>query len=197
VKISLHDAAESRSAAPPWRFAFTSEHIWGPDPLVPPEARTIAEWEPPAEIAPGVVRAVNVLFPPQAIAEASYGEELESHPLWLPVPDGGRTACVTVFLLEAGRPLTGVEGMVEVGRGQLSDERTVLIGAYSLPSDPTYAERSATDREKALAQLRQDDAALERARQGERGDLRGLVLGSFPDGSRNLVDVYIGDSGTL
>jgi hypothetical protein len=72
LKISLHSSGD-------WRHAYTTEHVAGGSPFVSAgQSREVDQWKPPPELAPGAIKAFQIVVPSSEVTIPSHPKANEA-----------------------------------------------------------------------------------------------------------------------
>ena len=120
AKVSLHEDG-------PWRFALTSEHLAGPNPLQAPagrDRRGAHEWQRPPEIAPGLTRAFSIFVPWFEVVDRPGAES--AGVTWADPPPKGSAVEFDVFFATPAAKVSTHPGARSMG--------TRSVGTITLPN---------------------------------------------------------------
>ena len=192
LKVSFHESGD-------WRHAFTDTR--GMKYVPPGRDRAIARWERPADFAPGMTKAFEIVIPASEVTKPAYlGWDKDVHPgyagkqvVWVPSPPGGYAAHFTVLFSSAevtaatlpGWPGRNSMGTRLIAYSHLPNSQTVWLVAFE--QEITESTRQDLEQLKNLmAEQAHQNAKLDPS---EIPELRASLDGHHADGTRFYIDV--------
>ena len=196
LKVSLHQSGA-------WQHAFTSTR--GTRHVAPGQDRAMARWARPADFAPGITRAFEIMIPASEITKPPYlGWDEDYRPeyagkevVWVsPAPEGYATHFTVLFTSAevTAATLPGWPGRAGMGtrliaRAGLPNSQTVWLVA--LDREIPEAIRQQHEQHKRL--LAEAGGRMEGVKPSEIPELRAFLYGHDPDGTHFYVDLSMAD----
>jgi len=179
LKASLHQSGS-------WHVAYSQKtfeaDVQGAIPSQ--QDRFMKKWLRPEPITPGVTLAFRIVTPYSAVTSPI--NQRDKKVIWIPNCPPGRATEIDIILVLPTTPVTGWLGKNKMG--------TKLIGFYDLVSgESVWAVRWVTDMPD-LSQATKGSGWFYKGRNEEdlkSDDLRTLVFGTEPDGSRVMYDCEV------
>lgn len=179
LKASLHQSGS-------WHVAYSQRafenDVQGAIPTQ--QDRFLEKWPRPKPIAPGVTLSFRIVTPYSAVTSPI--GEANRNVVWIPNCPAPRATEIDIILVSSSTPVTGWPGKNKMG--------TKLIASYKLPNDQSvWAVYGVVDMPDVSAATRGVGRFFKgRSREDlESDDLRALVFGHEPDGSRAMYDCAV------
>jgi hypothetical protein len=182
LKASLHQSGN-------WHIAHSQrtfeERVQGAIPRF--TDRFIDKWPRPPEITPGVTLAFRIVTPSSAVSSSIDGSNV-SGVIWLPNAPTEKATEIDIFFVNSATPPSGWPGKRSMG--------TSLVGSLPLENgDKVWVVYWVIDMPD-LSQLNKGRGGFYKGRSRadlEGAQLRALVFGNEPDGSRVMYDCAVQD----
>lgn len=167
-KASLHQSGK-------WRIGFTSEHVAGPNPLIPPtKDRALLKWSRPTPFDNGVTNAFQIIVPATEVTNFSPPDTDEI--IWVPRPGDDFETMFYVTFTSTTTRVTDWPGKRAMNTG--------LIGSFVLANGDTVwittLDIPLRDSTTHVLKLRREQMREEIEKRGitaKPGELRSLAIG--------------------
>jgi len=180
IKASLHQSGK-------WHIAYSQQEfersVEGIDPKF--IDRFIEKWPRPKEIAPGITLAFRIVTPSSAVKNP-IDPRKEAQVTWLPNAPVQKATEIDIFLLKKNVLVSGWPGKNSMG--------TSLVGTIPLENGDTVWVVHWVVEMPDLSHFNQAKGTFFKGRNRsdlQEGNLRAIVFGSEPDGSRVMYDCAV------
>ncbi|MEW8074170.1 MAG: hypothetical protein AB2826_27575 [Candidatus Thiodiazotropha sp.] len=181
LKASMHQSGN-------WHIAFSKitfeEKVEGAVPSL--DSRFVDKWPRPSEIAEGVTLAFRIVTPETAVSSNSEVKNPEKV-VWVSTPQDGEALEIYICITTPGAKISEWPCKDSMG--------TELIGSFQLNNDDTVWAVSKTIDCPDLSKLGTGTGRFFKGKSKsdllESGNLRALVFGDNPDGSRIIYDTAV------
>ncbi|MBK6796470.1 MAG: hypothetical protein IPG76_06690 [Acidobacteria bacterium] len=184
LKASLHQSGNWHVA---YNKVFFTENVEGE--VLGKKDRFITKWSRPTTIALGVILAFRIITPFSAVTTPVIGEEKEM--TWLPNCPEPQATEIDIFIVSPTTPVTGWPGKNKM--------ETQLVGAYILANgESVWAVYRVVDMPDLSSALKGTGHFYKGRNEGDlkSDNLRAIIIGNEPDGSRVMYDCVVVKKGS-
>jgi hypothetical protein len=196
LKVSLHQSGD-------WQHAFTSTR--GMQHVAPGQDRALSRWARPADFAPGITKAFEIMIPASEITKPQYLEWANDYRpeyagkevVWVPPAPEGHATHFTILFTSAevtaatlpGWPGRNSMGTSLIARAELPNSQTVWLVAVE-QEFPESVRQNVENYKRGLAEAARQ---MEAIKPSEIPELRGFLYGQDTDGTHFYVDLSMTD----